>query len=102
MQVASTFELEIDRTDWSFMKINQSIKKWLRFADERLDFVVAAHKYLSFISACIQQKSCETCQNVGNFNCAWCKTLQQCSDGNDRKREAWIASKCKVTVSVLQ
>ena len=49
------------------------------------------------LPTCISQPSCSTCAALSaasNFTCYWCETAGHCSDGADRKREAWDLNQC--------
>ena len=49
------------------------------------------------LPTCISQPSCTSCAALSaasNFSCYWCEAAGHCSDGADRKREAWDLNQC--------
>ncbi|RVE62058.1 hypothetical protein OJAV_G00176880 [Oryzias javanicus] len=50
---------------------------------------------LSSSAACLQFSSCGPCVSAHiGFNCSWCRRLQRCSSGFDRRRQDWVDSGC--------
>nr|XP_036227785.1 plexin domain-containing protein 2 isoform X3 [Bactrocera oleae] len=54
--------------------------------------------YLQALPTCLDYKDCGACINhKTSFDCAWCPTLNRCSNGTDRKRQEWQHKGCDRT-----
>ncbi|KAF2887731.1 hypothetical protein ILUMI_18442 [Ignelater luminosus] len=52
--------------------------------------------YLNALPTCLDSKDCDTCltQVIPNLECAWCPSMNLCSNGRDRHRQDWLTMKC--------
>lgn len=51
------------------------------------------------LPTCVAQKSCADCARTrqnSTFACSWCESAGHCSDGADRKRQAWSDNQCHI------
>jgi len=86
---------------------NKTTKKMYKYHD--LDMKPYAEKIESLtgilfepLPTCNSFSSCSSCLRADShlnsrLNCVWCPGLQFCSDGMDRKRQEWDATRCFLT-----
>ncbi|KAK0089415.1 hypothetical protein PV325_007573 [Microctonus aethiopoides] len=54
--------------------------------------------YLRALPTCLQMENCSDClTKVPEFECKWCRELNQCSTGTFRFRQDWLAKGCENT-----
>lgn len=52
--------------------------------------------YLRALPTCLQMENCSDClTKVPEFECKWCRELNQCSTGTFRFRQDWLAKGCE-------
>ncbi|KAM8837474.1 plexin domain-containing protein 1-like isoform 2-T2 [Spinachia spinachia] len=73
----------------------RTIYEYHRVEIDTKRIVSGASFELTPLPTCLQHTSCDLCMTSNlTAGCAWCNTLQRCSDGIDRHRQEWLDYNC--------